>query len=195
MSAETKNRILDIVIEIIRNDYRDEELTVSKIAKKAEIGKSTIYEYFSSKQDLVYEASIYLIETYEKKFLEINVDGLDFEAAFKTSIRNMIDILTEAKTLFQFLLSDIKQDEYLNFDERIKVQATNTQLKVGAFLRKVLIKGEKEGKITSALEYELGMLLGGFLVGNIIQFVNGKFKIEKENLIDTMYVHSLKILN
>jgi AcrR family transcriptional regulator len=195
MSVETKNKILDIVIELIKHDHRDVELTLSKIAKKADIGKSTIYEYFSSKQDLIYEASIYLIKTYEKKFLMHNVESMDFETAYKTSIHNMIEILAEAKTLFQFLLSDLKEDESLDFDERIKNQATITQTKVGEFLRKVLIIGVKEGKITSDLTYELGMLLGGFLVGNVIQYVNGKFIIEEKRLIELMYEHTLKMLN
>jgi AcrR family transcriptional regulator len=195
MSVETKNKILDIVIDLIKHDHRDDELTLSKIAKRADIGKSTIYEYFKNKQDLIYEASIYLIETYEKKFLMHNIELMDFETAYKTSIYNMIEILAEAKTLFQFLLSDLKEDESLDFDERIKNQATQTQMKVGAFLKKVLLIGVKEGKITSDLTYELGMLLGGFLVGNVIQYVNGKFIIEQDHLIEQIYQYSLKILN
>lgn len=195
MSVETKTKILEIVIDLIKHDHRDADLTLSRIAKRANIGKSTIYEHFSNKQDLVYEASIYLIETYEKRFLMNQIDTLDFETAYKTSIHNMIEILKEAKSLFQFLLSDLKADESLDFDERIKQCATKTQTKVGDFLRKILLIGVKEGKITSELNYELGMFLGGFLVGNVIQYVNGKFNIEEDRLIDQLYFYSLKLLN
>ena len=54
-SQVTKDKILDCTIEMLKAGDMD-TLSMSKIAAKAEIGKSTIYEYFPSKEELVKDA-------------------------------------------------------------------------------------------------------------------------------------------
>jgi|GEM_PF-2564071 len=195
MSAETKIKIIEAVIDIIRNDYNNEELTLSKIAKRIDIAKSTIYEHFESKQDLVCEASIHLISNYEKRFVAIDIDSLSFKRSFSLFLEQMIDMLAEANALFQFMISDLSFESKPKFHERTLLKAQQTEELVGELLRNVLKKGVEEGKINSSLEYDSLMIYGGFLLGNVIQFINGKFKTTKEELIETLFHHGLKLLN
>ena len=46
------------------------KLTVAQVAKKAGIGKGTIYEYFENKDDIVFEIMNIHIDTYHNEFLE-----------------------------------------------------------------------------------------------------------------------------
>lgn len=47
------------------------ELTISQLAKRAGIGKGTIYEYFENKEDIVFEIITIFMSEYEKRLLEI----------------------------------------------------------------------------------------------------------------------------
>jgi len=47
------------------------DLTISQIAKTANVGKGTIYEYFTNKEDIVFEIITVFIAEYEQKLLEI----------------------------------------------------------------------------------------------------------------------------
>lgn len=42
-------------------------VSMADIARRAEIGKSTIYEYFSSKEDLIRQAGLWLLENYTRQ--------------------------------------------------------------------------------------------------------------------------------
>jgi len=45
-----------------------DKISVSSIAKEANIGKGTIYEYFTNKEDIVFELMSCLQEEYDKRF-------------------------------------------------------------------------------------------------------------------------------
>lgn len=47
------------------------EATISDIAKKAEVSEATIYEYFSSKEELLFSIPAEIIRRYQEKNLEI----------------------------------------------------------------------------------------------------------------------------
>jgi AcrR family transcriptional regulator len=55
---------------LLENGIKD--LTVSQIAKTAGIGKGTIYEYFSNKEDIVLEIIASFIVEHKKRLIEIS---------------------------------------------------------------------------------------------------------------------------
>ena len=55
-----KELIFAVVINHIKTTGLLSGLTISEIARKADIGKGTIYEYFSSKDELFAETMIYM---------------------------------------------------------------------------------------------------------------------------------------
>jgi len=57
---------MDILLQ-----YGIKNLTISQIAKTAEVGKGTIYEYFENKEDIVFEIITMFIAVHEKKLFEI----------------------------------------------------------------------------------------------------------------------------
>lgn len=46
------------------HEHSVKSVSMADIAHRAEIGKSTIYEYFSSKEDLIRQAGLWLLENY-----------------------------------------------------------------------------------------------------------------------------------
>jgi TetR/AcrR family transcriptional regulator, acrAB operon repressor len=66
-------------------------VTVSEIAKTAGIGKGTVYEYFSNKEDIVLELMECLQSDYDKKLVEFTNDNIDTKQFIYTIFDIFID--------------------------------------------------------------------------------------------------------
>ena len=80
-SQVTKNKILDCTIEMLKAGDID-TISMSKIASSANIGKSTIYEYFSSKEELVKEALKRVIDIALEDFLSVKMGKTLYESYY-----------------------------------------------------------------------------------------------------------------
>ncbi len=72
------------------------KLTVSKLAKCADIGKGTIYEYFENKEDIIFEIISINIYNYQKEFLK--------------KIKNISTTKEKLFFFFKFVLDDSKDN-------------------------------------------------------------------------------------
>jgi AcrR family transcriptional regulator len=62
MSADNKaERIYDAVLQLVNEQRNPAKITISEIADKSGIGKGTVYEYFSSKEDVFLKTFAHLI--------------------------------------------------------------------------------------------------------------------------------------
>ena len=79
--------IYQTTIELL-NEIGLSEISMSKIAKRANISSSTIYFYFESKEDLLIKLYFKLKEQmHEKMFLGVTED-MSVKAAFEKILRN-----------------------------------------------------------------------------------------------------------
>jgi AcrR family transcriptional regulator len=76
-----------------------DNISISKIAQNAGIGKGTVYEYFKNKEDIVFELMTCLQETYDAKFQ-------DTFAKAKTKSQKVL-------TLFDFFINDDEEIQTL----------------------------------------------------------------------------------
>lgn len=60
--------IYNEVIAMLNNGADYQTITLSEIAKRCDMGKSTIYEYFSSKDEMVFNSLIYYLDQVIKYF-------------------------------------------------------------------------------------------------------------------------------
>lgn len=66
-----KEEIINIVKKLLIDETID-SLSLSKIAKKVELGKSTLYHYFNSKEELYQEVLSRIVDSQYNKIKEIN---------------------------------------------------------------------------------------------------------------------------
>ena len=77
--------ILDSLLEIFSKRGFSDNFTMKELAEKANIGKSTIYEYFETKEDLSNQAINRLVErSIEKIYAVNNLKNLNFEQSIKS---------------------------------------------------------------------------------------------------------------
>ena len=80
-SQATKDKILDCTIEMLKGGDID-TISMSKIASNANIGKSTIYEYFPSKEDLVKTALKRVVDIALEDFLSVKMGKTLYESYY-----------------------------------------------------------------------------------------------------------------
>jgi len=81
-------------------------LTISQIAKVAGVGKGTIYEYFSNKEEIVFELVYILMGEHSKKLEET----LDIQISIKNKIKKFVEFFyteenLELRTLYKDFIS------------------------------------------------------------------------------------------
>ena len=86
-----RQKILEAVIDFLASVDNEEKLTLSNVAKKCNIGKSTLYEYFKNKTEMVEESIIWMMEQEVNKLLE----PLNVRLSFKETLMEHLTRLKE----------------------------------------------------------------------------------------------------
>ena len=88
-----KEAILRTVLDMMTSKTGQKNLTLSNIAKDMGIGKSTIYEYFTTKEEIIKEAMFLMIaENIDYILLNNNPQEKGFKEAFYTHLRRSLEI-------------------------------------------------------------------------------------------------------
>ena len=106
---EKKTLIMDVALKHFANEgyYRT---TINHIARHAGISKGLIYNYFESKESLLYGIiSKSVLELY--KYFDINRDGYLSEAEFEFFVRRIAQILKEKQTFWRLFFQLLMQNE------------------------------------------------------------------------------------
>lgn len=189
----TKDKIVDTVIELLKQNVKYEEISMTMVAEKVGIGKSTIYDYFNTKSELLIVSVYKYINILEQDLLDFNLNEYNFHDAFIEQLNKFLNnnitpdfalaFITDNKTLFTDDLN--KVGLYLN----------NIQNKISNRFIDIFQKGIEEKIIkinnTENIEYLLNsMILGAIAV---------KCKLNQENkdinIFESLYDAIVKILN
>ena len=71
VDKEEKRRNIALSCRELLLEHGIKNITISQIAQTAGVGKGTIYEYFSNKEDIVFEIISSFIEEYEMRLAEV----------------------------------------------------------------------------------------------------------------------------
>ena len=88
---EKELAIFDGIIDLIKKGSNVYSITVSEIAKSANVGKGTIYDYFDTKEETISKAILYNIDNE----IEDAKDRIALKDDFKGRYYEMLDIVAE----------------------------------------------------------------------------------------------------
>jgi AcrR family transcriptional regulator len=71
VDKEEKRRNIALSCRELLLEYGIKNITISQIAQTAGVGKGTVYEYFSNKEDIVFEIISSFIEEYDDRLREV----------------------------------------------------------------------------------------------------------------------------
>lgn len=102
-----KSKILKIAVELISlNGYK--KTSMSKIAKEANIGEATIYNYFSTKEDILYEYFYELQIKTKNELLKIDqFSNFSLKEQLQLLLEQQLNLLKEDRTFILNIYGEI----------------------------------------------------------------------------------------
>ncbi len=140
--------IFNGVMHLCKSGKKIYNITVQDIADAANVGKGTLYEYFSSKEEIIVNALVYFLCQENQRAIDI----ADSKASFKEKVWALYDLVTKSfeegfAAVSRLMsgdtapdISKILKDNKTYID---KVMTGRTEL-----VKKILKSGESEGAIS-----------------------------------------------
>lgn len=206
--SEKQILIFDGVMTLLREGQPVHELKVADITESAGIGKSTAYEYFTSKEEIIREALAYHLRENFRRFAAYVFSA----GTFRDMIRNALDHMEESLDgqstgIFFMVLMEhrVQLDNGAYLDDAFR-QKMETMLETQ--IRRITAIGTEEGQIAGDLTMtEIRMILFGFFtayIRNLMKIKLGvcgnqggkdlKDKREQEAEISQLKDQTLKLL-
>lgn len=109
MREERKTHIMDVALEhFAKEGYH--KTTISHIARHAGISKGLMYNYFISKESLLFEIIMRSVNEMYADF-DRNKDGYLTEEEFEFFIRRLFSLMKEKKTFWRLIFQLVMQNE------------------------------------------------------------------------------------
>lgn len=154
-TEEKKKKVLRAAFDLMNTDTGIENLTIDAVAKKANVGKTSIFKYFGSKEKLIHEVFIRSMDEMEEKAKKIVEKNASFEETLIAMSQNKIDYLEKINKQFYLdLMSYYTKKEDSGFTRMMEAY---TKQSLGIMLD-LFHRGRKEGKVDLKYSDEFLML-------------------------------------
>jgi len=159
-------------------------ITISEIAKVAGIGKGTIYEYFSNKEDIVFELMASLQEEYDPKLTK----KLDQNISAKEKVISLFDIFLSEEEVVQTKKKIYKKFLSIYIDNKTDAMVTYNKKMMGKYrniLENIFMESIKKNELSQtslAFIPSIFATLQGFFITyedkNVIyEYIDNLFKL------------------
>lgn len=161
-----KQAIFQAVIVLLDRGLAPDSLKVSEIAAEAGIGKGTIYEYFSSKEEIITQTLVYELETTAEEILEMIRSAGSFEGI----VRKLLDWIEEnyeRKTSFMRLLQLMERmDEIPESIRRELKRQGHSPCDINHYMLRLAKRGQETGELSD--EIPCSMLASSILAALVM---------------------------
>jgi AcrR family transcriptional regulator len=186
----TKDKILAAVVNYIKEGMTD-QISLAKIASDAEIGKSTVYEYFKSKEEMIEETYQYLLSQYESILMK-DLEDMSFKGAFIEQLERNLIVMEDAASIMELLMNH-HAEQFYKFGKSLEPKVMELQLKIKKRFEDILYLGVVEGVIEPRLPkpYD-GYVIQAIMTGLLFQYVNHRMEISRDHLLELIYDEVLR---
>ncbi|MBP5444957.1 MAG: TetR/AcrR family transcriptional regulator [Acholeplasmatales bacterium] len=188
-SQQTKDKILDCTIEMLKAGDVD-TISMSKIASNANIGKSTIYEYFPSKEELIKQALKRVVDIALEDFLSVKMGKTLYESYY-AHMKKGLEIAEDAIKLVGYPATN--NISFMN-KEDINEMVSGALLPVFERLVEIYNQGVEEKTITQKRDFSSKLyILAAFFKGMLLE--KYKHNIPDDEFMDDLYENLLVLVN
>jgi AcrR family transcriptional regulator len=188
----TKDKILDATISYIKQEPNLSQVSISDIAAKADIGKSTVYEYFENKDALIEEAYSYLLDKYQNILLN-EIKDKDFKTALMNQLERILDVMEDVKGIMEVIMNAHSDMSFLRYDQcSLKIHLI--QDKMTERFNQILSIGVESGEIHPSNRPYVNHIVQALISGLMFQYVDNNMDIERDALIRLIYEEMIRII-
>jgi AcrR family transcriptional regulator len=161
---EKKNQVLEATFHLMNTDAGIENLTMDDIAKNSNVGKTSIFKYFGSKENLIHEVFKYFLDKIGETAREIMAENKPFEETLIAMSQNKINYLKKINKQFYLDLMDFYTNKGNDGLSLMMEQYTNESF---SLMLDLFHRGRKEGKVDLKYSDEFLLLYFQALVEGI----------------------------
>lgn len=190
----TKDKIVQCMIAFIQEQQSFEQITLSKIAKKAGIGKSTVYEHFASKEELIIETYKHLLK-HSETILTTPLTSHTFKAQMMEQLAKILHVMKDAKSVMEALLSQ-SQHAFAHIHKDLQTYAKEIQDKMNHRFQAIFMNAFQEGILTTThIPPHQGRVVQAIISGLLYQYVNQEFDMDEQALFELIYDNIIVVMN
>mgnify|MGYP000545108992 FL=1 len=190
----------DQIIEAVVNKFREEgfstDLTMTEVAKTCDIGKSTIYEYFKNKDDVIKSALMKMSEnSLEKVFNIEHIETMNFEDAFKAQMVILFEIASESRMMFEVFSNDFKSQlpQAIQAELMCKMHEVKELLEQRFIM--IMLKGVTEGIISMDQDLLSINVISGLVIGSMLRYSDVDQNLDLHLFVNKVYEAVVKLSN
>lgn len=193
-----KEMIYEEVLAMLNDRVDYKSITLSEVAKRCGMGKSTIYEYFASKDEMVFNSIIFYLNRMVK-FFSAGFKVTTFRASLKTFIKAVIITM---KANFWMVMPWTFLDNYAPFlaeedADTITEMLYKCKEVILALFTSICEKGEEEGVLFEISDSAINFAYNG-IIGSLSEEVDAEYDLEDDDskaFIEELATNVVKQLN
>ena len=188
-----KEKLLHTLVGYIKKGEDIEKVALSKIAHDAEIGKSTVYEYFESKEQMIIETYRYLLKHYENILLA-DLEAMDFKGALFEELSRTLLVLKDARTLMEAIMK-VPHHQELRIDIALKDEIQTIQKSMEKRFANIMYLGAVEGIYPyREPQKETPYVIRAIISGLLFQFMNEEMDMNEEEVLNLIYREIIRLV-
>jgi TetR/AcrR family fatty acid metabolism transcriptional regulator len=166
--AKKKSEIADAAIQVF-SEHGFSETTVKQIAEEADISKGSIYLYFDSKTEILYELFQNFEEDLHENFDRVLESSDEPTKKLKTLMYDLVSLCELNRPIIAVLFDFWSHS--LHSSEQSRIDFESFYERVRSKLETLLEEGAQKGVFRSDWDDEVSSLLVGFFEGQLIQWL------------------------
>jgi AcrR family transcriptional regulator len=163
-TQEKKNQVLEATFHLMNTDAGIENITMDDIAKNANVGKTSIFKYFESKENLIHEVFKYFLNNIGETAKELMAENRPFEETIIAMSLNKINHLEKINKQFYLDLMDFVTKKG---DDGVSLMMKQYVKESYNIMLDLFHRGRKEGKVDLKYSDEFLMVYFQALVEGI----------------------------
>lgn len=191
---EKKHAIIQTVIDLLGDSSPEKKLSIANVASTLGMAKSTLYEYFDSKETMLFHAVKHLIEQSVKHVSAIDLNEV---TSFKTRIISHMETIYHYSQDQKMMQNVLRHPEILSLSpathEALIEISQQALLTLQQRLRDIIEDGVKEGVLKHVPSETRLKSVEALILGCIIMITDPYFSDDVTSVIHDAY-QSLTIL-
>jgi AcrR family transcriptional regulator len=192
--SQTKDKIIQVLVEHIKQGTNLNEISLSKVAQEAEIGKSTVYEHFKNKEEMISSTYAFLLNKYQQILLEpIIMDS--FKSSFIAQIKRILCVMSDAKSIMDAIMNT-QLDGIPSLSLEHQKLMENIQTQMNLRFTEIMTLGIQSSEIQARnISPFTKNIIQALISGLLLQYVKGEIDLDDDGVCELVYQQVLKAIS
>lgn len=192
--SQTKDKIIQVLVEHIKKGTNLNEISLSKVAQEAEIGKSTVYEHFKNKEEMISSTYAYLLHKYQQILLEPIVMA-SFREAFIEQIKRILCVMNDAKSIMDAIMNT-QLDGIPSLSLEHQKLMENIQEQMNLRFTEIMTLGIQSNEIqVQNITPFTKNIIQALISGLLLQYVKGEIDLNDDGICELVFNQVLKSIS